>query len=314
MPLKDERGIIRNIMRTGGVKEMPDDCSFTRIGNRYILSTTDSITPEHHIPDGVRPVEAGSFFASINLSDIAAMGGKPLSFMAAFVLGDEIDEAYLEKFTEGISRTLKKFSTEYIGGDTKPGKSTSFAGFCIGTANASEIMFRNRIRENQILCMTNELGRVGSAYMDYMHGVNIEQNGRAIVDITPRIEEGVEIARNGGKFMMDMSDGLYGCLSQMKQDYGYGFRIVEGELPFYNGIGKVCERYGISRTEAGCNIGGDYELLFTIENKDYGKFSKAMEDRGIRVSYIGDVWKGDNMIFDGESWNRIEGKGWEHFK
>ncbi|MGP6240005.1 thiamine-phosphate kinase [Cuniculiplasma sp. SKW4] len=314
MVVKGERDIIRGIMNKGGVKESPDDCSYTRIGDSYILSTTDSITPQNHIPAGVDPFEAGKFFGSINLSDIAAMGGTPLSFMAAFLIGDDMDEDYLEQFSSGLGKILSAYNTEYIGGDTKPGKSTSFAGFCIGTAKEGEITFRNRIGKNQILCMTNELGRVGSAYVNYINGVDVEQNGNEIVDINPRILEGQEIARSGGKFMMDMSDGLFGCLSQMKRDYGYGFRIVESELPFHESVEKTSERYGLSMTEIGCNIGGDYELLFTIQNEDYGKFSKTMEEKGIKVSYIGDVWEGDNLIFDGERWAKIEGKGWEYFK
>ena len=314
MAIKGEREIISNIMKDGGVLQPPDDCSYTRISNRCILTTTDSITPENHIPGGVGPLEAGEFFGSVNLSDIAAMGGKPLSFMAAFIIGNDIDMDYLEQFSKGLGKILSRYNTEYIGGDTKPGRSTAFSGFCIGTAKWSEITFRKNIGKNQILCMTNDLGRVGSAYMDYINGVNVRESAREMLKITPRIKEGSQIAKSGGKFMMDMSDGLFGCLSQMKRDYGYGFRLVESELPFHQSVAKTSDRYGISKTQIGCNIGGDYELLFTIDNNDYGKFSRTMEDKGIRISYIGDVWEGDNIIFDGERWTKIEGKGWEHFK
>ena len=314
MSLNDERKIIKNIMKNGNVSEYPDDCSWTVVDEKYIFTTTDSITPETHIPHGVKPYDAGRFFASVNLSDIAAMGAKPLSFMAAFVLGPELDDDYVDDFSKGIRDVLKKYETEYIGGDTKPGKSTSFSGFCLGTGMEERTMFRRRIGEGQIVCVTNKIGRVGASYLDYVNGVNLDESGFNIIDIEPRIREAMSIGENGGMFMMDMSDGLFGCLSQMKNDYGLGFRIVESELPFDASVKIVSERYGISQTEVGCNIGGDYELLFTIENENFSSFSQKMTELGISVSYIGDVWKGDNMIFNGENWLKIEGKGWEHFK
>jgi thiamine-monophosphate kinase len=61
------------------------------------------------------------------------------------------------------------------------------------------------------------------------------------------------------------------------------------------------------------SFGGDYEILFTIENENYADFKSAMESEKIHVSYIGDTWKGDNIIFDGRSWSQIVGGGYQHF-
>ena len=187
-----------------------------------------------------------------------------------------------------------------------------FTGFCMGEQLKDRIRKRSDIGKEQIVCVTNSIGRVGAAFLNYKHGVDLK-NSTEIVRIEPRIHEAMELSKYGARFMMDISDGLFGSISQMRYDYGIGFRIVQSELPLHQSVFKASERYGISALEIGCNIGGDYELLFTIENDNYGDFSKKMNELGIQVSYIGTTWDGDNMIFDGEMWNNIDKKGWDNF-
>ena len=50
-----------------------------------------------------------------------------------------------------------------------------------------------------------------------------------------------------------------------------------------------------------------------VRNENYGDFSAKMKELGISVSYIGTTWSGANMMFDGEMWNEIHGKGWDNF-
>ena len=54
--------------------------------------------------------------------------------------------------------------------------------------------------------------------------------------------------------------------------------------------------------------------MFTIENDNYRDFKDAMEKNRIDVSFIGDSWEGENIIFDGEKWTTINRAGYEHFR
>jgi Thiamine monophosphate kinase len=201
---------------------------------------------------------------------------------------------------------------EYAGGDTKESDINIFSGMCMGHQKKQLTRLRSEIKPGQILCSTGKLGKVGAASIAYARGADTRENSRRMLDVTARVREGMVIGSSGSKFMMDISDGLYGCLWQMKRDYGIGFRISEMDVDVDDSVKAVSSMVGISQRDLAFNYGGDYELLFTIDNDDYGRFSKKMEDQGIVVHYIGDTWKGDNMIFDGEQWEKIEQHGWEH--
>ncbi len=309
---KGEREIINKIFENAGIYAPKDDCSIIPGKNRHKLLTTDSITLRTHIPEGVSAFDAGVFFVNINLSDIAAMAAEPEVFMASFVIRDDMSEEYISEFAKGMRSALDKFKVQYIGGDTKSGDDNVFTGFCMGEQIKDRIRKRSDIGKDQIVCVTNSIGRVGAAFLNYKHGVDLK-NSTEIVRIEPRIHEAIELSKHGARFMMDISDGLFGSISQMKDDYGIGFRIVQSELPLHPSVFKASERYGISALEIGCNIGGDYELLFTIENENFGDFSKQINELGIQVSYIGTTWDGENMIFDGEMWSKIDKKGWDNF-
>ncbi|MCL4350860.1 MAG: thiamine-monophosphate kinase [Candidatus Thermoplasmatota archaeon] len=279
---------------------------------KCLLFTMDSITLDTHIPKGASPFNAGYFFASLNLSDVAAMAGKPTAFMASFVIREDLESSYISEFVKGISSVLSRYGVDYIGGDTKKGSDNVFTGFCMGIQTPELTRRRSDIRPDQVVCVTNSLGRVGAAYTHYTNGVDLD-NASEIIRVEPRINEAISISEAGGKFMMDISDGLFGCISQMKEDYGIGFRLVSNEIPLDPSVYKASERYGLLPLDIGCNIGGDYELLFTIDNENYGDFSAKMKELGISVSYIGTTWSGANMMFDGEMWNEIHGKGWDNF-
>ncbi len=309
-----ERRVIDIIKQFGNINREPDDCVVVDMGESYQLLTMDSLNEKTHIPIEARPFEAGRFFAMVNLSDIAAMGGIPQLFMASFNLRPDVEESYVEEFTAGLSRTLDNYSVEYAGGDTKSSSVNVFAGMCMGHQKKSLTRLRSEIKVGQILCVTGALGRVGAAYRAYSEGVNIRENSRKMLDVEARVREGQIIGSSGAKFMMDISDGLYGSLWQMKKDYGIGFRVSEPDVKLDDSVKEVSELTGSSQRDIAFNYGGDYELLFTIDNDDYGKFSKKMDDEDIEISYIGDTWRGDNMIFDGEQWETIQNHGWEHLR
>jgi thiamine-monophosphate kinase len=308
-----ERGIIDRIFSSSEMRQEKDDCAVIKFRNENILISTDSVSlPAHFFPE-VQPATMGSFLAAANLSDIAAMAGKPESFLLSLQIPGSYQYTFLDEFVSGLTKTLRTYKTSLDGGDTKEGSYFEATGFIMGFQQPSKTLSRSRIRKNQVLCTTNKIGKSASGYVFYRSSYRQELGLKLMYDIKPRIREASIIAECGGRFMMDLSDGLYSSISQMKRDYGIGFRIVEDELPPDSHVKKAMNLSGASPADIMCKFGGDYELLFTIENSDYRDFKDAMESSKIQVSYIGDTWEGENMMFDGNSWSLIEDRGYEHF-
>lgn len=316
MKLKEigERNIIKEITKRHMSVSSTDDCALIEFGDEYFMMSTDLVSELTNIPAGSPPALIGEFAASINLSDIAAMAGIPLGLLISVSANPDTDDSYLYKVFDGMSRKLREFDTEILGGDTKEGSHLSLACTSIGRQKKEKTLLRSNIRPKQILCVTGKLGRASSGYIYLKTGYNISRGRQMMMDITPRIREAQIIAEHGGRFMTDLSDGLFSAISQLKNDFSIGAKVVQDEIPGAKSVGKAAELSGASELDIKANFGGDYELLFTIENSSYGDFKRSMEAEKIPVSYIGETWEGENMIFNGENWSVISEIGYEHFK
>lgn len=315
LKLKDvgERNLIRQISERFMKGGASNDCAVIESGREYILLSSDLASTHTNIPRGAPPLLIGEFAASINLSDIAAMAGIPLGMIVSLSVSPELEDSYIYRIMEGIERKLRLYDAEILGGDTKEGPALSITGTAVGKQKRSSTLFRSNVRKGQLLCVTGKLGRAASGYVFQKTQYNRSAGIEMMMDITPRIREAQIIAEHGGKFMTDLSDGLFSALSQMKADLSIGAKVVEDEIPVHQSVRKAAELSGAARLALSSNFGGDYELLFTIDNSSYADFKSAMESEKISVSYIGETWDGDNILFNGENWSPIKMKGYEHF-
>lgn len=308
-----ERGIINRLMSAHQKQSQKDDCSLIEDGDGYFMLSTDIVTPEMHFPKGSKPEQMGSFFANINLSDIAGMAGKPLGFMSAYAAPPDTNIEFLVEFETGVNRVLMEHNVEHMGGDMKEGTTLTMTGIAVGRQTKKLTRKRADIGEGQLLGVTNSLGKAASGYVFYRTGYKKDLGINLLLDVHARLNEAEAISQNGGRFMMDLSDGVFSSVHQMRQDYGLGFKLVEDSVKPNRYVEKAAELSGASIRELTFSFGGDYEILFTIDNSNYGDFMEKMESLGIDVSIIGQVWDGDNIIFDGERWESVTDHGYEHF-
>ncbi len=307
-----ERKVIRQILNQNRPWK-PDDCYAMENGEEYILISSDIISKESHIPTMQYPELIGRFAANVNLSDIAAMAAIPEGMTVSYVVDGNTEDSFLEAVHRGITEELKKNDADIFGGDTKEGHGFVIGGTILGKQKKELTRFRSHIKPRQIVGHTNTLGRAASGYIFHKSGYSKEEGIRMLLGIQARVHEASILSKAGARFMMDMSDGLYSCMSQMKEDYGIGFKIVHDEINIDRHADKASLISGLSPLEIATNFGGDYELLFTVDSDNYEQLSESAKSEGIDVSFIGETWEGDNLLYDGQQWIKVSGKGWEHF-
>ena len=315
MKLRDlgEREIINRIFKGISMKQEKDDCAVLENGDEYLLLSTDIIRQSTHIPEGADPSLIGKFVANINLSDIAAMAGIPSGMLVSYLIDPESDDRYIEKIAASIDRVLKDNGAETLGGDTKEGSELVISGSILGHQEKRLTRRRSHIAKGDVIGVTNRMGRAASGYIFYRTGYRPDLGINMMLGISARIREAQIMSEHGAKFMMDLSDGVFSSISQMKSDYGIGFKIVENELKPDRNVAKAASLTGLPSTEIMCGFGGDYEIFFSISNSDYGDFQAAMESEKIDVSFIGEAWDGNNIMFNGKEWVNINERGYEHF-
>lgn len=308
-----EREIIRRLTSGSGVGEL-EDCAVLDFDDGQMLLSTDSVSYENNIPKGADPEMIGKFLASINLSDIAAMGGIPIGMLIALFLPKDTEFEFLERVYRGIKMRLQEFDCKILGGDTKESSTFSIAGTIVGKSGSGGVVRQSGISSGQVIGITGSLGRAAAGKIFYENGYRKSHGIRLMLDFMPRINEAIALARNGAKFMTDLSDGLYSSLWKIKDSSGLGARIVAEDIPIHTAMEKAGELSSIDIIETACNYGGDYEIMFTIENREYGDFRKKMAEEKIPVFFIGEVYDGEIIIYRNNEWKKVTDKGYEHFR
>ncbi len=306
-----ERKLI-NLIRSMYSYRWPDsDSAYIDVGDRRILITNDSITRSTHLPSGASMREIGYFFAAINLSDIAAMGGTPKYFMCSLILPSNTDYKDLVALEAGMSKCLGKYGVRIIGGDLKKGKELAMTGIAIGEVKKSMMMQRLRMRKGEALCVTGMLGGNAAGYYLWKRGSR--KGASKLIDVEPKIKEGIFLSRNGVRAAMDLSDGVYSSIHQLKEATGLGFEIYYDKLPAAPLAKSVNRKLGVGIEQLCLNFGGEYELLFSVSESRFKELREKAARRKIRISRIGKVTGGRNCLVKGKKRINIRKYGYEHF-
>ncbi len=309
-----ERRAVQTLLRVfdrGHAPGLGDDSGILPWGDHYLLITTDVVNERTHFPIGTTPYDMGWYLVAVNLSDIAAMGGYPLGFIAALTLPKTTEITFLNEIARGMDSCTKHFGVAVYGGDTKEGEAISMAGVAIGRVLKNRILLRKGCREGDILAVTGEIGRGGWALQTIKKDGPSRETIEALLHPTPRLEQGLALSESGVvSSCIDNSDGLATTLYQLSASNGIGFDIEEHKLPIFSKIKDLP-----SATSLALYSGGDYELVVAIKSESFEELKTALIKKNVRLTDIGHVVKGkDCTLITGKGRELIQDRGWEHFK
>jgi thiamine-monophosphate kinase len=274
------------------------------------------ISRHTHIPEIATFWQIGWHLVAINLSDIAAMGGRPLGLVVAMGLPKDFDSESMEKIMEGMNSCATKFNTSIIGGDTKETESLTLSGCAVGFVDKLEIMLRKGAKPGNIVAVTGELGGAGAAYYGLKNDITKESAVKNLLEIQPRIQEGVALSKTKAvTSCMDISDGLASSIHQMGTLNGVSFQLEFDKIPKAKEAEDVSKSLHLPIEELVLYSGGDYELLFAIDKDKMDDAKEALSKIGTKLTRIGIVKEGTEniLIKDGVSTN-LENRGYEHFR
>ena len=307
-----ERGVIKEIRSMFGYSFDDDDCAAIEYGDMLMLLTTDSINRQSHIPDGVAPAAIGRFLAAVNLSDIAAMGGKPLYFMTALELERDTRIRWVREFETGMKDVLDRYGVKLAGGDTKEGHDLSLAGFAVGEVGKNRVLRRRNCRKGDVIYVTGTVGKNAAAYYMWKKSKG-RKWARCMLDVEPRIKEGLFLSGMGATSAIDLSDGLFASVKQLSEASGTGISLDYSKLPIDMAAVCAAESCGVDLMHIACEVGGEYELLVGVPKARAAKLEKEAERRGMALTRIG-IARGKGCTIETDKGaEEITSNGYEHF-
>lgn len=296
-----------------------DDTAAWQGDSSVQLATVDSLVEGVHFTlDTATYEEVGWKALAVNLSDIAAMGGKPEYALVALALPGDTEVEDVTDLYRGMMNLAGQFQVHIIGGNIARAPQLVIDVTVIGSAvDRDSLLTRSAACPGDRVAVTGPLGAAAAGVE--MLGKGLEYNPdlmktlrSALLRPFPRIAEGRLLVEHGVKAAIDISDGLIADLSHICEASRVGARIEVDRVPV---APSVQAGFGDRALELALSGGEDYELLFTASADRVEKVSKIAS---CPVYVIGEIVADDKhqvMLVDNQG-NPVSlsGKGWDHFR
>ena len=276
-----------------------DDCAVISQNSKTdLVVTADMLVEDIDFRlDWTRAEFIGHKALAVSLSDVAAMGAKPLWALVSIGIPEKIWKTdFVEKFYAGWFDLAKKFNVELAGGDVSrtPDKIVIDSIVAGGTKKNLAVL-RSGAKVGDLIFVTGKLGgaAAGLRLLESDFRFDSEKGSRKNfirkqLAPNPQIETGVKLSESKlTTAMLDLSDGLSSDLSHLCRASKVGARLVAEKIPLETNFQQVLKQNEDVISFA-LNGGEDFELLFTARPKDKNKLEKLLNKKTTSIGQITD--------------------------
>ncbi len=317
-------------VRPSTLKGVGDDAAMLDYGSNMVLVSTDLLIEGVHFDLTYYPLKHLGYKAvAVNLSDICAMNGTPEQITVSIALSSKFSLEAVEEIYKGIYHACQNYQVDLVGGDTTSSQIGLIISVTVlGSAQKNEVVYRNGAKENDLICVTGDLG---AAYA----GLLILEREKAVFKADPQMQpelEGMDYLLQRQlkpeprydmvkllkekeilpTAMIDVSDGVASDIRHIANQSNLGCVIYEDKLPIFQTTYDQLGLLKIDPTTAALNGGEDYELLFTINQNDYDKI-KDHNDIHV-IGYMTDPSEGYHLISKSGTKAELKAQGWDALK
>ena len=288
-------------------------------GEQYVLKT-DAIVEGVHFLSEDPADQVAQKLLRVNLSDLAGKGATPVGYLLTTALPRERDEAWLERFAEGLSRDQTEFGIGLLGGDsvatTGP---VTLSVAAVGRVRTGETVLRRGARPGDVVYVSGTLGdaalglRALRGELPELDAAQREFLADRYRLPRPRLRLGQRLVGTA-RAMMDISDGLVADLGHICETSGVGAVVEAARLPL-SPAARAAIAADASRLMAALSAGDDYELLFTASPEAAAGIAALASEIDVPVTAIGRIERGTGVrVVDGKGAPiAVTDAGYRHF-
>ena len=326
-----EFGIVRlfRLAAAGGegvLTGIGDDCAVLEgpPGERILVTTDALLEGIHFLRRGTGPYLLGWKALAVNLSDVAAMGGRPWGAFLALGIPKDLSLSYLEEFRRGLMDCAAPYGVPLLGGDTTA--SASGVTLCLtvlGKVPEGEEVLRSGARPGDRILLGRPTGEsaAGLALILESPRPQLPPGDEEALLLAhnkphPQVELGRLLAREGlATAMIDVSDGLLQDLGHICRESGLGARVEEERVPLTPPLRRFAAASGKDPLELALTGGEDYCLLFTVRPEEEERaIQAARRELGLTLHPIGRTTGEPGLLVGREGkWRPPSKGGFDHF-
>ena len=323
-------GVMRTILSgpaPGVVLGPGDDAALVELGRHTGVLTADMLVEGVHFDrDATTPQDLGFKALSVNVSDVAAMGGSPRFAVVSLALTEDVEAGWVVELYGGLREAAGEYGMSVVGGDTSRAPVVVISIAVTGEVAVGRAVTRSGAKPGDRLAVTGTLGgssaglRLLRVDPRRIRGAAASERARALIaaHVRPlaRVGEGQTLAQAGATAMIDVSDGLALDLARLCRASGTAAAVRLASVPVAPGLDELRALIGADPLELALGGGEDYELLVALPRDAIEPARALLAERfGTPLTEIGELRAGEGIVAveaDGSE-RALVPSGWDHF-
>jgi thiamine-monophosphate kinase len=303
-----------------------DTASFVpRPGYELLVTCDCMVEGRHYLPGKIGPLDLGRRAMTLNISDIGAMGGRPLYALISLGLKGDILVQDVEEMYRGFLVELNPFGASIIGGNlTKSGNGMFIDITLIGEVEQGKGVRRSGARPGDVILVTGYPGQAAAGLQLLLRGPDdpgILRHPLVKIFNTPshRARAGEAIAKTGlATAMIDTSDGFLGDLGHICEESGVGAELVKEKLPVSEDLREAALVLQQDPYDLFLGDSDDYELVITCRPPDVAPLRSVISRCSpvllTEVGRITDAASEITLLLSDGGRQPVKRSGWDHFR
>jgi thiamine-monophosphate kinase len=251
-----------------------------------LVATVDAVVEGVHFDRRFAPADIGWKALAVNLSDLAAMGARPVGALVALGLPRGTPAATVRGVARGLGACARGFDTPVVGGNVTRADALSLTVTVLGAVPEGRALLRSGARPGDVVAVT---GTIGDAALGLAPGAPAALARRQRRP-TPRIAAGRAL-RPLVRAAIDVSDGLVQDLGHLCRASGVGARIGAADLPLSEAYRRAARRLA-DPLAAALGGGEDYELVVALPPANLAAARAAAARVGVSLTAVGRFVRG----------------------
>jgi thiamine-monophosphate kinase len=287
-----------------------------------LVATIDALIEEVHFrKDWSRPEDVGWKSLAVNVSDLGAMGARPLGALVTLAAPVWTPVRWIDRLYEGLAECARLYGCPVVGGDTiRSPASIAISVAALGSVPAGRAVLRTGAQRGDLVCVTGVVGDSGAALELLRRGKTVSgKRYRSLLEWhfrpRPPVAAGSALAEAGlASSMLDLSDGLASDLQHIARGSKVGIRIEAARLPISDAARQAAREMDTDPVRWALFGGEDYQLLFTVPQSRFQEVPPALGPLGVTATVIGRaVGRGVSITWPDGRTGPLRAQGWAHF-
>jgi thiamine-monophosphate kinase len=305
-----EIGLIKRITRPPKDKAIlvgiGDDAAVVQTKEGFQVLTTDCLVEgDHFRNDWFTPEQIGMKAIEINVSDVAAMGGRPTYALVSLVLPNNLQIDFFDRIYDGMWKACERNSLEIIGGNMAHGNLLVISITLIGEIEGNNYTLRKGAQPGDSLFVSGSLGNGRAGLRAYQHNLQgFDKTKKNYVEPKARLAYALNIAPYAHA-MIDISDGLASEIRHICSPSHLGAHLFLDKIPINDEVREIARILGENEYDYVLYGGEDFEVLYAVPEEN------VQHAKGIFIGKL--ISNPEIKLIHDDKEEEIKRSGYDHF-